>query len=251
MTGRFVAAWQFLTVVPLRARGGLPGDGVAFISGAVFFPIVGAILGASAGVILQVSSGVLGRSLAALLALAYLLAITGCLHEDGLADVADAVRAGRSREKMLAILKDSRIGTYAAIAVIVSIVMRWQALAEGAVDPVAALGAALALSRLSLVALAGWAPAIGSGMGAAFAAACSRKVVIAAIAQSIAITAVAAVFIGWARGAAMMISTAAIVFAARHYFTRRLGGVNGDCLGATSQAVETVNLLILAWHRSF
>ena len=59
--------------------------------------------------------------------------ISGVLHEDGLADVADAMRAGRTREQMLAILKDSRIGTYGAVAIVLSIVARWQAL--GASSP--------------------------------------------------------------------------------------------------------------------
>ena len=54
--------------------------------------------------------------------------ISGVLHEDGLADVADAVRAGRTRERVLAILKDSRIGTFGAIAILLSVLARWQAL---------------------------------------------------------------------------------------------------------------------------
>jgi adenosylcobinamide-GDP ribazoletransferase len=245
MMGRLLGALQFLTVVPVR------GSYAALGESAIFFPIVGAILGATAGGVMLGFSAAMGRPIGALLAIACLLAITGCLHEDGLADVADAVRAGRSREKMMEILKDSRIGTYGAIALILSIALRWESLAESVENPVAGLAAALALSRMSLIGLAALALPLGAGMGRAFSAACSRTVIIAAVAQSIAIAGVAAVFIGWFRGVAMMASTAAIVFAARHYFTRRLGGVNGDCLGATSQAVETANLLILACHRSF
>ena len=83
-----------------------------------------------------------GPAVGALLALGGLLAVTGCLHEDGLADVADAVRAGRSQQKMREILKDSRIGTYGAIALMLSIALRWQSMAQITVNPVAGMAAA-------------------------------------------------------------------------------------------------------------
>src|SRR5579862_755051 len=98
MTRRFLGALQFLTILPV------PGDTAPASESAVFFPLVGALLGASAAAILLTGN--------ALLAIAWLLIATGCIHEDGLADVADAFRAGRSRERILSILKDSRIGTY-------------------------------------------------------------------------------------------------------------------------------------------
>lgn len=245
MIKRWLGALQFLTVLPIRGSTAANGDA------AVFFPLAGALLGASAGMVLLACSPGLGRPLSAWLALAWLVAITGCVHEDGLADVADAVRAGRSREKMMQILKDSRIGVYGAIALIVTIAVRRQALAQSAVNPVAGLAAALALSRASMVGLAALAPPAGTGLGQAFAAACSRNVLVMVAAQSIALAGLAAIFTGWRSAAAMVLATAAIVWVARFYFTRRLGGVNGDCLGATCQIVETVNLVILAWHPSF
>lgn len=255
MTGRFLAAVQFLTVLPVRRDTGRAGRG------AVFYPLVGALLGASAGAVLMLSEVGLRRPLSALLALGWLLVVTGCLHEDGLADVADAVRAGRTREKMMAILKDSRIGTYGAVTLIISVAVRWQAMAEMAqpmpqpmpqlmAQPVAGLAAAVSLSRMSLVALAGIAPAVGSGMGQAFALDCSRKVVSLVVVQAVAMAGAAAWFTGWRPALGMIAATALVVLLARAYFVRRLGGVNGDCLGATCQAVEMVNLVILAWHFS-
>lgn len=243
MTGRFLAAVQFLTVLPVRRDTGRAGRG------AVFYPLVGALLGASAGAVLMLSEVGLGRPLSALLALGWLLVVTGCLHEDGLADVADAVRAGRTREKMMAILKDSRIGTYGAVALIISVAVRWQAMAEMP-QPVAGLATAVSLSRMSLVALAGIAPAVGSGMGQAFALDCSRKVVSLVVVQAVAMAGAAAWFTGWRPALGMIAATALMVLLARAYFVRRLGGVNGDCLGATCQVVEMVNLVILAWRFS-
>src|ERR1700726_133900 len=98
MKNRLLGSLQFLTVLPLGGQTASPGES------ALFFPMVGALLGASTGALFAGALTVLGRSLSALIALAWLAAITGCLHEDGLADVADAVRAGRTREKIMLIL---------------------------------------------------------------------------------------------------------------------------------------------------
>jgi adenosylcobinamide-GDP ribazoletransferase len=234
-----MGALQFLTVVPVPGATASPGES------AVFFPSTGALIGASSGALFLAFAYGLGRPVSALLALAWLIVITGCLHEDGLADVADAVRAGRSREKMMAILKDSRIGAYGALALIVTTAIRWQALAQTNVNAVLGMTAAVALSRTSLVALAGIAPASGEGMGVAFARCCSRGLVLFTAAQAVVI----ALLVDLRYGAVMILASALIVILARAYFIRRLGGVNGDCLGATCLAVETTNMVILAWHR--
>ena len=239
MTTRFPGALQFLTVVPVPGETASPGES------AVFFPLTGALIGASSGALFLALANGLGRPLSALIALAWLIAITGCLHEDGLADVADAVRAGRTREKIMAILKDSRIGAYGALALIVTVAMRWQALAQINVNAVLGMSAAVALSRTSLVALAGISPAAGDGLGLDFARCCSRNLVLLTAAQAVGI----ALLVDLRYGAAMILASALIVLLARAYFVRRLGGVNGDCLGATCLAVETTNMVILAWHR--
>ena len=241
MRNRLLGAVQFLTIVPVRRTVAMPG------ASAVFFPLIGAALGASAGAIFFLSSRGFGSSVAALIALIYLVAVTGCLHEDGLADVADAFRSGRSREKIMSILKDSRIGTYGAVALILSLLVRWQALAALRRHPVLQLAAALALSRTALVALAAFAPAAGEGLGRAFTDQLSRPTVVWAIAQGVLIAFLA----GWQGGIAMSLSSALVVLLARRWFLARLGGVNGDCLGATCQVAETLNVLILIWHPSF
>jgi adenosylcobinamide-GDP ribazoletransferase len=244
MIRRFLCAIQFLTVVPVYCETASPG------AAAFFFPVTGALLGAGTGAVLLAARMGLGRSISALLALAWLLVVTGCLHEDGLADVADAVRAGRSRQKMLEILKDSRIGTYGAIALILSIGIRWQSLDAAAINPVPGLAAALCLSRASLVGLAAVTPAVGGGTGEAFAKSCSGRVLSGVLAQAVAIAGLMAFFADWQTMAIMIAASATVVLLARYWFVRRLGGVNGDCLGATCQAVEIVNLVILTWHPS-
>jgi adenosylcobinamide-GDP ribazoletransferase len=236
---RFLGALQFLTVLPLRVQTSTPGEA------AVFFPVVGVLLGVTAGAMFLIAQRFLSSSIAALLAISGLVAMTGALHEDGLADVADAFRTGRSRERIMTILKDSRIGAYGALALIVSFALRWQSLVGFQVNAALGLAVSLAVSRSALVLLAFLVPSVGGGLGASFASFLSARIVVAVLAQALLCT----VFCGW-RGAAMLLASGITVLLARSYFMQRLGGVNGDCLGATCQAVETVNLMILAWQHS-
>jgi len=240
MIRRFLGSLQFLTVLPIGGNAATPGES------AVFFPVAGALLGALAGAIMMALQHGLGRSVAALLSLAFLVAVTGCLHEDGLADSVDAFRTGRSREKMLLILKDSRIGSYGAAALMLALLIRWQGMARCQIHPVYGLTAALALSRTSMVVLAGTAPPVGEGLGKAFSAGCTRFTVVACVALAVAISALA----GAARASAMVVADGAAILIARAYFIRRIGGVNGDCLGAACVGIETLNLVILAWQFS-
>lgn len=237
----FLSALQFLTVVPVRLQHPRSPS-----KSAIYFPWVGALLGAVAGTWIALSRAHLGSDIACLLALVILTLLTGGIHEDGLADVADAFRAGRSRGKILEILKDSRIGTYGALALLGAFLVRWQALTRSHLDPVLGLVAALALSRASLVALAGFSPPLGDGLGSDFIRHLSRPVLLTSIAGSILIAGLAAGL----TSVAMIVASAAVVAGLRLYFLRRAGGVNGDCLGATCVIVETVNLLILAWQPS-
>ncbi|MCU1328713.1 MAG: cobalamin synthase [Bryobacterales bacterium] len=240
MIDRFLAGLQFLTVLPIPGKTASPGRA------AVFFPLTGALLGASGGAVFYASRAAFGVSVASLLTIAWLVVITGCLHEDGLADVADAFRAGRSREKILLILKDSRIGTYGAVALIVSLGVRWQALADCRTNPIYGLIAALTLSRTAMVALGCFAPTAGEGLGREFVNGLSGNVGGLAMVQGL----LTAFLVGWRYAAPLLLSTIFIVLLARMYFVRRLGGVTGDCLGATCQIVETVNLVILSCRYS-
>src|SRR3984885_1589840 len=156
-----VSAIQFLTIIRLPAtdRPTPPGQAAAW------FPLVGAALGALGGAVYIGAGKVLPASLAALMTVALWAAISGVLHEDGLADVADALRAGRTPERMLAILKDSRIGTFGAVAVVLSILARWQALEHTTAPNILCLCiAAQAVPRASMVGLAWTSRPVGYGL---------------------------------------------------------------------------------------
>jgi adenosylcobinamide-GDP ribazoletransferase len=233
----FRAAIRFLTMVPVRGGDAPPGRAAAF------FPLVGAMLGAAGAGVYLLAAKVFPVSIAALATVVFWIAISGVLHEDGLADVADAVRAGRTRERVLAILKDSRIGTYGAVAILLSVLARWQALEYLATPRVLeTMIAAQAVPRAAMVAMAWCSRPAGSGLGYALASTLGTPAAVAAIAQG----AAAALLCGWRPGLAMMAGSVLIVQASRGWFYVRLGGVNGDCLGFTEQLIEIFVLLMFA-----
>jgi adenosylcobinamide-GDP ribazoletransferase len=234
-----LGAFGFLTI--LRT----PGEPVAPGRAAVFFPFVGAVLGAAGAGIFLGGSRVVPSSVAALLTVAFWSMISGVLHEDGLADVADALRAGRTQEKMLHILKDSRIGTFGAMAVALSVLVRWQALdhlvtSRGDLGILEICVAAQAVPRAAMVALAWVSRPAGVGLGHAFSSTLTTTGAVLAMAQGIA----AALLCGLSAAVVMIGGAYVIVRLGRWYFYRRIGGVNGDCLGATEQLLEIFVLLL-------
>ena len=231
------AAIRFLTIVPVRGGDAPPGKAAAF------FPLVGAMLGAAGAGVYYLMRAAFPVNIAALATVAFWIAISGVLHEDGLADIADAVRAGRPRERVLAILKDSRIGTYGAVAILLSVLARWKAL-EFLATPnvVTTLIAAQAVPRAAMVAMAWCSRPAGSGLGFALASTLNTPVALFAMAQGVAF----ALLCGWRPGFAMIAGSVLIVQGSRAWFYRRLGGVNGDCLGFTEQMIEIFVLLMFA-----
>ena len=233
----FLAAIRFLTILPVRGGDTSPGRAAAF------FPLVGAMLGAAGAGIYLLTAAAFPISIAALATVAFWIVISGVLHEDGLADVADAVRAGRSRERILSILKDSRIGTYGAVAILLSVLARWQALEFlAAPSTVVTLIASQAVPRAAIVAMAWCSRPAGSGLGFELASTLSTPSAVAAMAQG----AVFALLCGWRPGLAMIAGSVLIVQASRAWFYLRIGGVNGDCFGFTEQLLEIFILIMFA-----
>lgn len=236
-----LGAISFLTVIPVHTKTPPPGRCAAL------FPIVGAMLGAIGAAVYIGLSRAIPASLAALLTVAFWTAITGVLHEDGLADIADALRAGRSPDRMLAILKDSRIGTYGAVAIVLSIAARWQAiehLADGRLLEI--FIASQTVPRAAMVALAWVSRPAGTGLGFAFSSTLTTAGALVAIIQGIA----AAFLCGLRGGIVILLAAYLLIRLARWYFYRRIGGVNGDCLGATEQILEIFILVLFtcqAW----
>ncbi|HVY20519.1 MAG TPA: adenosylcobinamide-GDP ribazoletransferase [Bauldia sp.] len=238
----------FLTRVPPRYVGASPTEVPDFRHAARVFPVVGAAVGLAGGVVLLVAN-TLGMSalVCAGLAIATTAIVTGSLHEDGLADATDSL-GGATTEKKLAIMDDSRVGTYGAVALILSIVLRVAALAAVAViSPLSAalvLIAAEAVSRAALVRLWHDLPAARLGGLSNDAGVPDQNAMLVAIA----VAAVIAVVLGlpavglWPT---ILAGTLAIVatYVVIRVTARTLGGRTGDTLGACQQAAVVAFLI--------
>ena len=118
------SALSFLTILPL---GGQTPEGRL---GRVWFPVVGALLGLAAGAVFWSLERVLGAPVAAVGAVAALAVLTGGLHLDGLADAADGLLGGSSPERRLEIMRDSRVGVFGAVALVLLLLAEVAALAR-------------------------------------------------------------------------------------------------------------------------
>jgi adenosylcobinamide-GDP ribazoletransferase len=235
------AALQFLTILPIRTK-----TYVAPGKAAIWYPLAGALIGAGGAAVFYYAGRWLPMAVASFLAVLFWIAISGALHEDGFGDIADAIRAGRSRDLMLQILKDSRVGTYGAVAVFVSFTLRWQALQFFATPRwLEVMIASQVMARASMVALAWVSRPLDTGLGYELASTLSSPVAIAVIVQG----AIAALFTGWRSGIALIVGTWLILRLLRWFFESRLGGVNGDCLGAAGQIIEILTLLLFTCGR--
>jgi adenosylcobinamide-GDP ribazoletransferase len=230
----------FYTRLPVVFRG---GEARAFADSQWAAPLAGAVVGLICGVGLWVSVLLgLPATVAAALALALGVALTGALHEDGLADTADGFGGGRSREEKLAIMRDSRSGAFGVVAICLSLLIRWAALAALAASPEAALAALVAAhagSRAVLPAmLAALPPARADGLGSG-AGDVGTGTALAALAIGF-----AALLPGgpaFALAAALVLGLAA--FAIARLARSQIGGQTGDVLGAAQQLGEIAVLV--------
>jgi len=233
------AAVSLLTRVPVGPAGWGSAD---FARAVPWFPLVGALVGLAlagsyAGLLLVAPPFV-----AAGLTLGLSLLLTGALHEDGLADTADALGGARNREDALRILNDPAHGTYGVLSIVLSVILRVAALA--ALDgwtAVAVLPGAHVLSRGAVVVLLGaLRPAAEQGLGASYATATTRREVAGGVAGSLAAGLLA--LGGWVLPAVLLAALGA--GAVGVLSMRRIGGITGDVLGAAQQVVEILVLLL-------
>ncbi len=231
----FVTALQFLTRLPVRLPEYRP-DGLA--RAVAYFPLVGLMVGALAAGVDLLLRPRLSPLAAAVATVALLVVLTGCLHEDGLADVADAFGGGWGREQILAILKDSRIGSYGAAALGLTLLARVALLAALPPHRIAGtLVAAHVLCRWTTLPLSHFLPAAragDAGQGARIAGLTSRSALVAGSAMMLALVSVALRM----RAVPAVSGALLLTWLGGLYFSRRIGGVTGDCFGAINQLTE-------------
>jgi adenosylcobinamide-GDP ribazoletransferase len=235
-------AAAFLTRLPIRF--GDTGGMSALARAARCFPLVGLGIGLLGALVYAVAVALdLPPLLAALIAVAATVAVTGALHEDGLADTVDGFGGGGDRERKLQIMRDSRIGTYGVVALVLALGARVVALAsfEDDADAIAALVLCQAASRALIVAVMRRAPLARSDGLAASAGRPTQATMLWALGLG----GVIAVVLAGLDGAVAAVVGAAVAWAVAWLAQRQIGGVTGDVLGAVQQGSEIAMLLAL------
>jgi adenosylcobinamide-GDP ribazoletransferase len=237
-------AASFVTIVPVASA--KPAGEGAIARATWALPVAGLLVGFVGALAYGLASKLgLAPGLAGLLALAATALITGALHEDGLADTADGLGGGRTRERKLEIMRDSRIGSYGVCALILSFGLRWSALAAIG-NPWAvmlALVSAHAAARTGLPAFMSLVPpARPDGLSARAGSPPGRSV---AIAFGLG-TLILALALGPAKALVglVLLSLTGLILA--RLATRQIGGQTGDILGAFEQTGEILILLVAA-----
>ncbi len=235
-------ALTFLTRLPLVARFAYPDQG-AIARSAWTWPWIGAALGLVAAQVFLHTSLIFNPSIAAIAACLTTVLLTGAFHEDGLADSADGIYGGFSIERRLEIMKDSRIGSYGAIALVLVLAMKIAALSAIAqTQIVEALVIAHALARTSALPITMILPyARGDGYNKPIGSEMSWFVVAAGL--------LGGLFWLWffpAKALLIVIVLGALWAAAALLFWRKLRGFTGDTLGALNQLTELAVLLVFA-----
>jgi adenosylcobinamide-GDP ribazoletransferase len=211
-----------------------------------WFPLIGVFVGAVAAGMVAAAAQVLPPSVAVLLSIAATLLLTGAFHEDGLADCCDAFGGAHERDDVLRILRDSRIGVFGAVGLIVALLLKWQTLA------------ALPVARIVWVSIAAHAASRAIAISFLFthdyvraegkARPVARKPGAFAFVW-IAVTGLPWLFwLDWRLGLLTLAVLVVLRFSLGRWFRRRIGGYTGDCLGLAQQVCEiAIYLCALAW----
>jgi adenosylcobinamide-GDP ribazoletransferase len=235
-------AASFLTILPAGPRRPASEDEVARSFG--LFPAVGFIIGAALALEDRLLAPLFGIRVGSGLIILTLVIITGALHLDALADTADALGAGNDRERALRIMRDSQVGVFGTVALVLWLGLEWSALAamEGLTRS-AAIYLAPGLGRWAMVAVAtGFDYLRAAGAGSFIKReAGSYNLRVASLISVIAIVPVFSSHACAAVGAAI-----AAALAARWFCRRWLGGVTGDLIGATGAVAELAAMLAMA-----
>lgn len=266
----FLLAVQFLTRIPVTIRGQVEGKNIA--RAMAYFPLVGLLLGLLAAALHALVSTVVAAPVADLLAIAFLVVITGNLHGDALMDTVDGIFSGRPRERILEIMRDSRVGSHGVMAGVLVMLFKFVLLGQLARE---AVGLPLSVKGLALIivpAMGRWAQVYGAtvypyaragsggGVGSFTNHVGKREIFWA----SATVLAAAVILLGLYElslaGAVYKTATpgavllkggilAGAVFAGTaglgRYIAGKIGGMTGDTFGAMNEIIEVLTLMML------
>jgi adenosylcobinamide-GDP ribazoletransferase len=234
MIRRFLIAIQFLTRLPVPQT--INSSETDIGKAAAFFPFVGMIVGGGAALVFAMLQRILPLPASVLCAVVFAVFLTNGFHEDGLADSFDGFGGGWTKDRVLEIMRDSRIGTYGTLALIfVSLskltfllslppgqIWRWLVVAHTA-------------ARWTILPLCAWLPyARAEGQGKLVAKQVGALEVVTATITLLLVF----ILVSWQAALVALLVTTLVTLLSGLYFRARLEGVTGDCLGATNQLTE-------------
>lgn len=238
----FRIAGGFLTIFPVAE--GLSTEPERLARSMAFFPAIGLLLGLGLVVMDSLLTPLIPRQVVDSLLVLVLIAVTGALHLDGVADLCDGLAGGKDRESTLRIMKDSRVGAVGVIGLVMVLFLKYLTLHN---VPVQLKSAALifmpAAGRWTQVMLATYCGYIrpGGGTGGAFVDNVGERELLVA---SLTLLLAAPVLFGF-KGMVVLAFLGLGALLMLRYFRARLGGVTGDVLGAASEIMEVFALLLV------
>ena len=258
-----LTAWVFLTRVPLPAAlAAWVGYSPDMLRGSArYFPLVGIVVGLVAAGVFFAAGWLFTPMIAVVLSMIATVVMTGAFHEDGLADCCDGFGGGYTRERVLEIMQDSRVGAFGAIGIALMLLLKFAvltALAESGATELAAMALVIGhtLSRAAAVSLMRFLDYVRVDTGPKakpLADGISRGAWLVALLISILplVFAMRVFQEGWLL-AFGVIPVAIAACASGAYFVRRIGGYTGDCLGAGQQVTEvTFYLYVVGLMQAF
>jgi adenosylcobinamide-GDP ribazoletransferase len=211
-----------------------------------YFTLVGWLLGGLVALVFIAANYLFSNSISLWLAMAFSLLLTGAFHEDGLADTADGFGGAFLREKKISIMKDSRIGTYGAAALVMALLGKYLLLIEN-IQIALSIFIAYALSRTVAASLVFDMRYVADDDGSKSKPLANNQ---SRMDLAILLTTCLPIFLllHWQK-AVLIIATLIIVrYAAKFYFQKQIGGYTGDCLGAAQQISELIIYAVLLIH---
>lgn len=241
MIRRFLIAVQFLTRLPIPVA--LNSSETDIGKAAAFFPLVGVIVGGGAALVFVSLQKVLPLSPSVLCAIIFAAVLTNAFHEDGLADAFDGFGGGWSKDRVLEIMRDSRIGTYGTLALVFLIFGKFtflSALPQGQIWRWLIIGhTASRWTILPMCIALPYARAEGQGKLV------SKQVGVLELVTGTVTLCAVLLFLPWRAVLVALLVTGLVTLLSGLYFRARIQGMTGDCLGATNQMAE-VSLYLTA-----
>lgn len=240
------ATFQFMTRIPVPESWSKDFDFNRFVEGIIWFPLVGVVVGAFATFFFYIAQYFFESTIAAAVYVLALAFVTGGFHLDGLADTCDGIFSARKRDRMLEIMKDSRLGTNGGLALIFIILFQVLAvnhLANTASDMIwfYLIAAPVAGRSLMVVLMYRQPYARENGLGNVFVGKVTTKQTLITLGMGLLLVA----FLGQLVAIRAWIITLVFAFAYQRFIHKRLGGQTGDTLGGGNELFELCFLLML------